>query len=72
MKIKHYPETCLFDDITIQNLKEALEILKADHKRRKKGHALAIFEHDIDEDLAEIKRHIKAFKLGLLYYGVKA
>ena len=72
MKIKHYPETGLFDDITIQNLKEALEILKEDHKRRKKGHALAIFEHDIDEDLAEIKRHIKAFKLVLLYYGVKA
>ena len=70
MKIKPCPE--LFDDITIQNLKEALEILKEDHKRRKKGHALAIFEHDIDEDLAEIKRHIKSFKTILLYYGVKA
>ena len=72
MKIKHYTETGLFNDITIQNLKEALEILKEDHKRRKKGHALAIFEHDITEDLAEIKRHIKAFKTVLLYYGVKA
>jgi uncharacterized protein YicC (UPF0701 family) len=70
MKIKPCPE--LFDDITTQNLKEALAVLKEDHKRRKKGHALAIFEHDINEDLREIKRHIKAFKTVLLYYGVKA
>ena len=69
MKIKPCPE--LFDDITKHNLKEALEILKEDHKRRKKGHALAIFEHDINEDLTEIKRHIKAFKTVLLYYGVE-
>ena len=67
--MKNYPE--LFDDITTHNLKEALEILKEDHKRRKKGHALAIFEHDINEDLTEIKRHIKAFKTVLLYYGVE-
>jgi len=67
--MKNYPE--LFDDITTQNLKEALAILKEDHKRRKKGHALAIFEHNINEDLTEIKRHIKAFKTVLLYYGVK-
>lgn len=72
MKIKHYPETGLFDDITTQNLKEALKMLKEDYKRRKKGHALAIYEHDIDEDLAEIKRHIKAFKTVLTYYEVKA
>ena len=70
MKIKPCPE--LFDDITTQNLKEALAILKEDHKQRKKGHALAIFEHDINEDLDEIKRHIQAFKTVLLYYGVKA
>ena len=67
--MKNYPE--LFDDITKHNLKEALEILKEDYKQRKKGHALAIFEHDINEDLSEIKRHIKAFKTVLLYYGVK-
>jgi len=70
MKIKQCHE--LFNDITTHNLNEALEILKEDHKRRKKGHALAIFEHDINEDLSEIKRHIKAFKTVLLYYGVKA
>ena len=70
MKIKPCPE--FFDDITTQNLKEALAILKEDYKRRKNGHALAIFKHDINEDLREIKRHIKAFKTVLLYYGVKA
>jgi len=70
MKIKPCPE--FFDDITTQNLKEAMAILKEDYKRRKSGHALAIFKHDINEDLREIKRHIKAFKTVLLYYGVKA
>ena len=70
MKYRH--DTELFDDITKDNLKGALDVLKEDYKRRKKGHALAIFEHDINEDLTEIKRHIKAFKTVLLYYGVKA
>ena len=69
MKYRH--DTELFDDITKDNLKGALDVLKEDYKRRKKGHALAIFEHDINEDLTEIKRHIKAFKTVLLYYGVK-
>ena len=70
MRYRH--DTELFDDITKDNLKGALDVLKEDYKRRKKGHALAIFEHDINEDLREIKRHIKAFKTVLLYYGVKA
>ena len=70
MRYRH--DTELFDDITKDNLKGALDVLKEDYKRRKKGHALAIFEHDINEDLTEIKRHIKAFKTVLLYYGVKA
>jgi len=69
MRYRH--DTELFDDITKDNLKGALDVLKEDYKRRKKGHALAIFEHDINEDLTEIKRHIKAFKTVLLYYGVK-
>ena len=69
MRYRH--DTELFDDITKDNLKGALDVLKEDYKRRKKGHALAIFEHDINEDLTEIKRHIKAFKTVLLYYGVE-
>ena len=70
MKIKPCPE--FFDAITTDNLKEVLEDLKENYKRRKKGHPLAIFEHDINEDLTEIKRRIEAFKLVLAYYGVKA
>ena len=70
MRYRH--DTELFDDITKDNLKGALDVLKEDYKRRKKGHALAIFEHDINEDLTEIKRRIEAFKLVLAYYGVKA
>ena len=70
MNVKSCPE--FFDDITKDNLKGALKDLKEDYKRRKKGHALVIFEYDINEDLTEIKRHIKAFKTVLLYYGVKA
>ena len=70
MKIKPCPE--FFDAITKDNLKGALDVLKGDYKRRKSGHPLAIFEHDINEDLTEIKRRIEAFKLVLAYYGVKA
>jgi len=70
MNVKSCPE--FFDDITKNNLKGALDVLKEDYKRRKKGHPLAIFEHDIKEDLTEIKRRIEAFKLVLAYYGVKA
>ena len=70
MKIKPCPE--FFDAITTDNMKEVLEDLKENYKRRKKGHPLAIFEHDINEDLTEIKRRIEAFKLVLAYYGVKA
>jgi hypothetical protein len=70
MNVVSCPE--FFDAITTDNLKEVLEDLKETYKRRKKGHPLAIFEHDINEDLTEIKRRIEAFKLVLAYYGVKA
>jgi hypothetical protein len=32
---------------------------------------MAIFDTDKDKDLAELKRHIDAFKLVQRYYGVK-
>ena len=70
MNVVSCPE--FFDAITTDNLKEVLEDLKETYKRRKKGHSLAIFEHDINEDLTEIKRRIEAFELVLAYYGVKA
>lgn len=50
-------------------LGETFKNLKDDLKRRKKGNSIAIFHMDKDEDVAELERHVEAFKLVLRYYG---
>ena len=56
-------------DIVVQDLKSALEGLTRDAKNRESGPGFAIFEHDLQADLAEIERHRSALKLVLEYYG---
>jgi hypothetical protein len=48
-----------------------LASLQQDYKLRKSGKWMAIFDTDKTKDLAELKRHIEAFKLVGKYYGVK-
>jgi hypothetical protein len=50
-------------------LGETFKNLKDDLKRRKKGNSIAIFHMDKDEDVAELERHVEAFKLVMRYYG---
>lgn len=57
------------DKIVIQNLKSMLESLENDYELRKRGEGMVIFEHDKDKDLKLLKKHIKAFKTVLKYYG---
>jgi CBS-domain-containing membrane protein len=56
-------------DIVRDDLNTVLENLQDDLKRRKAGNSIAIFHMTKDEDIAELQRHIEAFKLVLKYYG---
>ena len=60
------------DSIVIQELQITLEYAERDLKRRKAGKGGAIFDQDIQKDIAEIKRHIDAFKTVLHYWGANA
>ena len=57
------------DKIVVANLSSMLECLENDYELRKEGRGMAIFEHDKDEDLKLLKKHIKSFKTVLKYYG---
>lgn len=58
------------DEVLITELKQRVECFELDYARRKNGDIYAIFEHDLNEDLKIIKKHIKACKRLLKYYGV--
>jgi hypothetical protein len=57
------------DKITTCSMKGLVENLEIDLENRKAGNGMAIFDHDIEKDIAEIEKHIDAFKTVLKYYG---
>jgi hypothetical protein len=57
------------DAIIRGDLKSVLDSLKRDLNVRKSGKGVCIFHMDKAEDVAEIQRHIDAFKIVLKYYG---
>jgi len=57
------------DKVTTCSMKSVLENLEVDLENRKAGTGMAIFETNKKKDIAEIKRHIDAFKTVLKYYG---
>ena len=57
------------DHITTCSMKGLVESLEADLELRKAGTGMAIFHKDKKKDIAEIKRHIDAFRTVLAYYG---
>ena len=57
------------DKITISSMKSLVESLEDDLEKRKAGTGMAIFHKDKKKDIAEINRHIDAFKTVLEYYG---
>ena len=69
MKIEVDVDWELSDRIVSKNLKELLDTLEQDFEKRKKGTGMSIFDTDKDKDLKLLKKHIKAMKLILKYYG---
>jgi len=57
------------DGITTSTMKSLLQNLEVDLENRKAGTGMAIFHKDKKKDIAEINRHIDAFKTVLKYYG---
>ena len=62
-------EVELVDEIVKHELYSVLNSLQKDHRDRTAGKGIALFHIDQKKDLAEIDKHIKAFKLVLKYYG---
>jgi len=58
----------LLEEIAAAELNRMVASLKEDHKKRKAGKNIAIFDMDKAKDVAELKRHIDAFELVLRYY----
>lgn len=57
------------DKITTSSMQSHVESLEDDLEKRKAGTGMAIFHKDKKKDIAEINRHIDAFKTVLKYYG---
>ena len=57
------------DKVTTCSMKSLVQSLWDDLEKRKNGHGMAIFHKDKKKDIAEIQRHIDAFKTVLKYYG---
>ena len=57
------------DKVATCAMKSVLENLEVDLENRKDGTGMAIFDTNKKKDIAEIKRHIDAFKTVLEYYG---
>ena len=62
-------DNSLLEEIAAAELKRTVASLKEDHKKRKAGVKIAIFDIDKAKDVAELKRHIDAFELVLKYYA---
>ena len=60
----------LADQVTLTKLEYDLKGLDLSYKQRKKNDKILFFEKDRAKDLAEIKRHMDAFKLVISYYKV--
>ena len=57
------------DKVTTCAMKSVLENLEVDLENRKKDKGIAVFDTNKKKDIAEIQRHIDAFKTVLKYYG---
>jgi hypothetical protein len=69
MKVKIDLDIDQVDKIVSKQLELMLESLEDDLEWRKEGTGMSIFDSDLDTDVKIIKKHIKAFKTVLKYYG---
>ena len=57
------------DRVTTCSMRGLVESLEEDLEKRKAGTGMAIFHENKKKDIAEIERHIDAFRTVLAYYG---
>jgi hypothetical protein len=57
------------DNIVVSQLLDTYESLSHDCSNRKAGHGMAIFEADLEADVALIENHLAAFRTALSYFG---
>jgi hypothetical protein len=70
MKIEIDINSDTADFLIVENLKQAIADMENDLERNKDGVGTAIFSTDKEEDLAEITKHLDAFRTTLSYFGV--
>ena len=57
------------DYIIVSELRKQMDDLNRSLEQREGGHGVAIFEHDIDKDVALIRDRVRSFEQVLEYYG---
>ena len=57
------------DYIIVSELRKQIDDLNRNLEQREAGHGTAIFEHDIDKDVALIRDRVRSFEQVLEYYG---
>ena len=60
------------DRIITDQLIDMVRIMSADIRERQEGIGTAVFSEDVQEDIAEMNKHIDAARTILKYYGVEA
>jgi hypothetical protein len=70
MKIEIDINSDTADFLIVENLKQAIADMENDLERNKEGVGIAIFSTNKEEDLAEITKHLDAFRTTLSYFGV--
>lgn len=58
------------DRIITDQLIDMVKIMSTDIRERREGIGVAVFSEDVQEDIAEMNRHIDAARTVLSYYGV--
>jgi hypothetical protein len=58
------------DYIIVSELRKQIDDLNRNLEQREAGHCTAIFEHDIDKDVALICDRVRSFEQVLEYYGI--
>ena len=57
------------DYIIVSELRKQIDDLNRNLEQREAGHGTAIFEHDINKDVALIRDRVRSFEQVLEYYG---
>ena len=57
------------DYIIVSELRKQIDDLNRNLEQREAGHGTAIFEHDINKDVAMIRDRVRSFEQVLEYYG---